>query len=100
MGSDKNSPPAGEGTPDGPCGCDCSTARERLYLFLDQEIDTASCAEIEKHIEECSSCLTAYDVERLVKALVSRSCSERAPQPLREKVQFAIRQVEVRIERQ
>ena len=48
----------------GDCGCDCNTARERLYLFLDQEIDSASCEEIQQHIEECSSCLSEYDVER------------------------------------
>jgi hypothetical protein len=39
-------------------------------------------------------------VERIVKSLVNRSCAERAPEPLRDKVQFAIRQVEVRIESQ
>lgn len=88
------------GTDEADCGCDCTTAREKLYLFLDQEIDNASCAEIEKHIEDCSSCLTEYDVERIVKSLVNRSCAERAPEPLRDKVQFAIRQVEVRIESQ
>lgn len=83
---------------DGPCGCDCSSALDRLYLFLDQEIDTASCGEIQQHIEECSSCLTEYDVERIVKSLVGRSCAEQAPGVLREKVQFAIRQVEIRTE--
>ncbi|MFL6089565.1 MAG: mycothiol system anti-sigma-R factor [Aeromicrobium sp.] len=80
------------------CGCDCSTARERLYLFLDNEIDTASCAEIQQHIEDCSSCLSAYDVERIVKSLVHRSCSERAPETLVQKVQFAIRTVELKSE--
>jgi mycothiol system anti-sigma-R factor len=80
---------------DGPCGCDCTTARERLYLFLDQEIDSASCEEIEQHIQACSSCLTEYDVERIVKSLVHRSCAERAPETLVQKVQFAIRTVEV-----
>ena len=35
-----------------PCGCDCTKALENLYVFLDQEIDTASCAEIQQHIEE------------------------------------------------
>jgi mycothiol system anti-sigma-R factor len=79
----------------GNCGCDCATARERLYLFLDQEIDSASCEEIEQHIEACSSCLTEYDVERIVKSLVHRSCAERAPETLVQKVQFAIRTVEV-----
>ena len=80
------------------CGCDCSTALDRLYLFIDHEIDNASCEEIQKHIEACSSCLTEYDVERLVKTLVGRSCAEAAPGVLREKVQFAIRQVEIGIE--
>ncbi|HUP99201.1 MAG TPA: mycothiol system anti-sigma-R factor [Aeromicrobium sp.] len=80
------------------CGCDCSSARERLYLFLDNEIDTASCAEIQQHIEDCSSCLSEFDVERIVKSLVHRSCSERAPETLVQKVQFAIRTVEVRSE--
>jgi mycothiol system anti-sigma-R factor len=80
------------------CGCDCSTALDRLYLFLDREIDSASCEEIQQHIEECSSCLSEYDVERIVKSLVNRSCSEQAPGVLREKVQFAIRHVEVSTE--
>jgi mycothiol system anti-sigma-R factor len=99
---DSKSPLAGASMPagDAPCGCDCSTALDRLYLFLDQEIDTASCDEIRQHIEECSSCLSEYDVERIVKTLVGRSCAETAPGVLREKVQFAIRQVEVSIESQ
>jgi mycothiol system anti-sigma-R factor len=77
------------------CGCDCSSALERLHLFLDNEIDTASCAEIQQHIEACSTCLGEFDVERIVKSLVHRSCSERAPETLVEKVQFAIRTVQV-----
>lgn len=80
------------------CGCDCTTALENLYAYLDEEIDTASCAEIQQHIEECASCLSEFDVERLVKSLVHRSCSERAPEALLERVQVAIRTVEVRLE--
>lgn len=83
----------------GTCGCDCSSALERLYLFLDEEIDTASCAEIQQHIEDCSSCLSEFDVERIVKSLVHRSCAERAPDTLVQKVQFAIRTVNVQSDR-
>ncbi|MDP9823872.1 mycothiol system anti-sigma-R factor [Nocardioides massiliensis] len=82
------------------CGCDCTQALEQLYLFLDSEIDNATCEEIQAHVDSCSACLSAYDLERLVKALVSRSCSERAPEPLRERVLMSIRQVQVRIELQ
>lgn len=84
-------------TADGCDGPDCETALESLYLFLDREIDSASCAEIQAHIDDCSECLTEYDLERLVKSLVSRSCSEVAPEPLRDKVLFSIRTVQVQI---
>lgn len=81
-------------------GPDCEKALENLYLFIDQEIDTASCAEIQTHIDECTTCLTEYDLERVVKTLVSRSCSEVAPDPLREKVLLSIRTVQVQITEQ
>jgi mycothiol system anti-sigma-R factor len=84
-----------------PCeGPDCEQALENLYLFIDREIDTASCAEIQTHIDECTSCLSEYDLERVVKSLVSRSCSEVAPDPLREKVLLSIRTVQVQITEQ
>ena len=78
-------------------GPDCRQALENLYLFIDEEIDTASCSEIQSHIDECSECLSVYDLERVVKALVSRSCTEVAPEPLREKVLLSIRTVQVQI---
>jgi mycothiol system anti-sigma-R factor len=84
-----------------PCeGPDCEQALENLYLFIDREIDTASCAEIQTHIDECTSCLSEYDLERVVKSLVSRSCSETAPDPLREEVLMSIRTVQVQITEQ
>ena len=82
------------GACDGP---DCEKALENLYLFIDQEIDTASCAEIQTHIDECTPCLSEFELERVVKSLVSRSCSEVAPDVLREKVLISIRTVQVEI---
>jgi mycothiol system anti-sigma-R factor len=81
-------------------GPDCEKALENLYLFIDHEIDTASSAEIQMHIDECTTCLTEYDLERVVKSLVSRSCSEVAPDPLRQKVLLSIREVQVQISEQ
>lgn len=78
-------------------GPDCDEALGRLYLFLDREIDSASCEQIQKHIDECQACLSAYQLDLLVKALVSRSCSEVAPEPLRAKVMYSIRTVQVQI---
>ena len=78
-------------------GPDCEKALRDLYLFLDREIDTASFEQIQTHIDDCSSCLTAYDLERVVKTLVSRSCHDVAPEPLRAKVLYSIRTVQVQI---
>lgn len=78
-------------------GPDCEKALESLYLFIDSEMDTASCAEIQSHIDECASCLDEFDLEQLVRSLVSRSCSEEAPAPLREKVLLSIRTVQVQV---
>ena len=76
---------------------DCETALQQLYLFLDREIDTASRSDIQDHIDNCTQCLSEYDLERVVKALVSRSCTEKAPEPLRDKVLYSIRTLQVQI---
>jgi mycothiol system anti-sigma-R factor len=86
-----------ETTSSGCEGPDCEKALESLYLFIDSEIDSASCAEIQAHLDDCSECLSEYDLERVVKSLVSRSCSEVAPAPLRDKVLMSIRTVQVQI---
>jgi mycothiol system anti-sigma-R factor len=76
---------------------DCAEILAQLYLFLDHEMDDASCTEIEQHLEECHPCLEKYDLDRIVKALVARSCSEEAPPPLRERVLFSIHEVQMQI---
>jgi mycothiol system anti-sigma-R factor len=77
---------------------DCSEVLGRVFFFLDNELDRADCAQIQEHLDECGPCLAKYDLERTVKALVARSCSEVAPDGLRQRVMLSIRQVQVRIE--
>lgn len=76
---------------------ECGKALQNLYLFLDHEMDDASCDEIQHHIDECSGCLSEYDLERIVQRLVVRSCAEQAPEPLRQRVLMSIRTVQVQI---
>jgi mycothiol system anti-sigma-R factor len=76
---------------------DCSEVLERVFFFIDNEIEQADHDDIVKHLDECGPCLQKYDLERTVKALVARSCSEHAPETLREKVLLRIRQVQVQI---
>lgn len=78
-------------------GTDCSKALANLYLFLDRELDDASWDEIHAHVADCEPCLSAFDLEVLVKQLVSRSCAEKAPGDLRDRVLMEIRTVSVQI---
>jgi mycothiol system anti-sigma-R factor len=74
---------------------DCSEVIHQILVFIDNELDQASCGEIQQHLDECGPCLREYNLERTVKALVARSCSEQAPEQLREKVLLRIREVQV-----
>jgi len=76
---------------------DCSLILERVYVFIDNELASADCHQIQQHLDECGPCLRAVDLERVVKALVARSCMESAPVELRQRVMFSIRQVQVEI---
>ena len=77
---------------------DCSEVLGRVFFFIDNELDQADTDEIQRHLDECGPCLAKYDLERQVKALVARSCHERAPEGLRERVMVSIRRVQIRID--
>lgn len=69
-----------------PHDLDCGEALAHLYEYLDGEIDLADAERIRHHLDECSPCLDEFDVERIVKALVARTCSEHAPSQLHARV--------------
>ena len=75
---------------------DCREVLEKVYLYLDNEIGDHDCAAIKAHLDECGPCLQKYDLERTVKALVTRSCTERAPDSLRQRVLVHIREVHLK----
>ncbi len=98
------SPTSGTG---GPCDSpfdstydnDCTEVLERVFSFIDNELPSADSVQIQRHLDECGPCLQKYHLERTVKMLVQRSCSEQAPPDLRQKVLLRIRQVQVEITR-
>ena len=65
----------------------CEHVLDRVYQFLDHELDTASSDEIREHLSACEPCLDRFDVEQAVKTLVNRCCGgDKAPSELRSKV--------------
>jgi len=80
-----------------PSAQDCADYLERIVYFLDNELDAADCDAVRLHLDTCNPCLVKYDLQRTVKAVVARSCTEVAPSELRERVRIQIREVQVRI---
>lgn len=84
-----------------PHDTDCADVLDRVYVFLDHEMDdqSVSYTKIEEHLDECAPCLRKYDLERAVRAVVQRSCGcDHAPEALRAKVLGKIRAVRVQID--
>ena len=80
-----------------PTAGECADFLERIVYFLDNELDETDCSAVRLHLDSCNPCLERYDLQRTVKAVVARSCSEAAPDELRQRVLLRIREVQVRI---
>ena len=83
--------------PGEPTAGDCADFFERIVYFIDNELDEADCSVVRMHLDSCNPCLERYDLQRTVKAIVARSCSETAPTELRERVRIQIQQIQVQI---
>jgi mycothiol system anti-sigma-R factor len=65
----------------------CEQVLERMYEFLDNELDTATGDAIRHHLAACEPCLDRFDVEQALRALVRQRCGgDVAPTHLRQKI--------------
>ena len=83
-----------------PTNEECVDFLERIMRLIDNELEEGDCAVVRAHIDTCNPCLERYDLQRTVKALVARSCSETAPAELRDRVRIQIQQIQVTITEQ
>ena len=76
----------------------CTEVLDRVYSYLDGELDTPDIAKIRQHLDECGPCLAEYGLDDLVKQLVHKHCGhDLVPHALREKVLIRIQQVKAEI---
>ena len=75
---------SGDGAAGG--GFDCEEAIHTLYSFLDGELTVERRLEIQRHLEECSPCLEAFDFEAELKIVVARCCRDQVPEGLRQRI--------------
>lgn len=75
---------------------DCSAVLADVWLFLDGECDGESRRRVQRHLDDCSPCLTEFGIEQQLKSLLSRKCGgEHAPEGLRERLVLTITQTVV-----
>jgi mycothiol system anti-sigma-R factor len=81
-----------------PHDLDCAEVIEAVYVYLDREMQGPALDRIQQHLDDCGPCLREYGIEREVKILVARCCTEIAPQGLRDQVVARLNAVRVELE--
>ena len=72
---------------------DCESVVRALWDFLDAELDDATAAEIDRHLDACGNCRSHADFEqRLVDELAGLRRGNADPDALRERVRAALRE--------
>ena len=77
---------------------DCREVLDRVYEYLDGEMNVIDLNKIKVHLDECAPCLRKFGLEQDVKALVARCCgNDTAPDGLRERLVVRLQQVRVEL---
>lgn len=71
---------------------ECDDAVQRLYHFLDGELDDQRRVDIKTHLDECLPCLEAFDFEAELRMVIAQKCRDEVPAHLRERIIQALSQ--------
>lgn len=70
----------------------CRELVERLHPFVDDELDEAVCAQLRKHLAECSHCEGMVRFERAFRTVVKDKCREKdVPAGLEDRLRAELR---------
>ena len=82
---------------DGTGDASCEDVLAEVWLFLDNECDQERREMLQRHLDDCGSCLEHYGIEEHLKELLQRKCGgEHAPTELRERLRTSIRDTVLR----
>ena len=66
---------------------DCAEVLDKVYEYLHDEMDSDRAEQIRLHLDDCSSCLRQFGLEKSVQELIARSCGcTDAPESLRRRI--------------
>ncbi len=70
----------------------CQEALEKLWQYLDRELDGESSVQLQRHLQHCRECFSKAEFECRLRALLRRSCGcDQAPPELRERLSRLLR---------
>jgi mycothiol system anti-sigma-R factor len=69
----------------------CKEALDKLYAYLDHELDSESVDVIRMHLDDCSPCGSAFGFEERLLVAVRAGLREEVPQVVMDRIRFAIR---------
>ena len=58
----------------------CDEVRRHLWVYLDKETDSPTCAELDAHLADCAHCRRMVEFDQRFKQLVRR-CADAEPVP-------------------
>ena len=69
----------------------CDEWFEKLYHYLDKDLDEAALKDVDRHMKECKPCWTRYEFEvKLRERLNSSCCIERCTETFRLRIKALI----------
>ncbi|MCB1039713.1 MAG: mycothiol system anti-sigma-R factor [Acidimicrobiales bacterium] len=69
---------------------DCNQTLRELYQFLDGQLTDDDRLHIQRHLDDCSPCLEAFDFEAELRLVVKSRCVDQVPEALRARIAKAI----------
>jgi mycothiol system anti-sigma-R factor len=75
----------------------CDEALEKLYEYLDSELDEATTEGIRSHLDDCGHCYGGFDFELRLKVVVRERLSEEVPPQFIARLRTALDQESTRI---
>jgi mycothiol system anti-sigma-R factor len=64
----------------------CDESFEVLYRFLDKDLESGTCDEVEVHLKICRPCWDRFEFEKKLKARFQKCCSEQIPEHLEARI--------------
>lgn len=57
----------------------CAEVVQQLFTYLDQELDAATSAQIDRHLGTCRECCSRLKFEKRLRVKLQESATEKAP---------------------